>query len=111
MMHVKTNGGTCDTYCADRGSYCVKAQDNKRGKGCVRDMSHAEGCDMSWGDQLCVCAPPNPCEGFGGYNSICDEPDWAGGNCAMHVKTNQGTCDTYCANQGSYCVKAQDNKK
>lgn len=67
MVLVETNFGTCNTYCENQGSRCVKAQDNV--DGCTRQLNHREGCDMSWVDQICVCESltpeaPNPCADF-----------------------------------------------
>ena len=31
MALVNTNGGSCNTYCDNQGSRCVKAQDNTNG--------------------------------------------------------------------------------
>jgi len=111
MMAVRTNGKTCNDYCQGQGSTCIRAQDNKRSNVCARDLSHAEGCDKKWGDQLCVCA--DPCEQYSNKIKVCtDEPEWAGqGNCAMAVKTNGKTCNDYCTSQGATCVRAQDNKR
>lgn len=108
MLHVGTNGGTCEDYCTSQDAVCVKAQDNV-GSSCTRDTSHEEGCDKGWGDQLCVCGK-DPCEKFTNKITVCDEPEWAGeDNCAIAVKTNGGTCAKYCESQGAYCVRAQDN--
>jgi len=54
-MAVKTNGKTCNDYCESQGAVCARAQDNTRGNVCVRDLHHTEGCNESWGDQICVC--------------------------------------------------------
>ena len=51
-----------------------------------------------------------PCSGFDGYIMKCEEPDWAGSNmCMVLVNTNGGTCNNYCEDQGSVCVKGVDN--
>jgi len=111
MMAVRTNGKTCNDYCQSQGSTCIRAQDNKRSNVCGRDLSHEEGCDKKWGDQICVCA--DPCEQYSNKIKVCtDEPEWAGeGNCMIAVKTNQKTCNDYCTSQGATCVRAQDNTR
>ena len=51
------------------------------------------------------------CSGFKGYKSVCRATPWSGKDtCAFQVETKKGHCSTYCKSQGSWCVKAQDNK-
>ena len=58
-MLVSTSGSTCGDYCASQGRVCMHAQDNDG--GCALAAAHDRqttvnnGCDQTWGDQICGC--------------------------------------------------------
>ena len=132
QFHVATGGGTCKAFCANQGSKCVRAQDNSHtGVGahtCSLDGAHTRqstadsGCNQKWNDQICVCDEklllPTSCNAFTNFKAKCDLQGWHKSitneglrdGCQFHVATGGGTCKSYCAKQGSECIRAQDNK-
>jgi len=58
---ARTNGKTCKEWCAqdNKGYICLRAQDNdgncKGHKSHDRQSTENNGCDQSWGDQICQC--------------------------------------------------------
>merc|ERR1719310_1768223 len=57
---AQTSGTSCNSWCKKSGLDCLRAQDNK-GSGCDLDGNHQRkstannGCDQTWGNQLCQC--------------------------------------------------------
>jgi len=95
--------GECSQTCGEgkRTNTRTKVLAQFGGKECEGEGSAVEDCNLP------EC--PDPCYGFNGYTSVCYEPEWSGLNVCMVQVTTRGTCNTYCENQGSRCVKAQDN--